>query len=187
MFALTDLTFVLFPILIIRTLNMPLQRRIGLCILMTGSIFSMVACIMRIVTAHQSNLYQTAMGMLWAGLEQCLVITLGSAATLPPLRRLELSFFPSFSTSLASLVGLMSHWRLGKTSSDGQDNSSERNSDNEKAQNNVITCRSLAPNDTVVEAATWSLLADDRNLYDSYECMPEQHEPGHSRGSAIAS
>ncbi|KAM7183334.1 integral membrane protein [Naviculisporaceae sp. PSN 640] len=101
-YAFTDLTFVLFPVLIIWKLNLPLHRRLGLCVLMAGSLFSMGACIMRIVISHDLTLHQSAVGMLWALLEQCLVIALGSAPILASIRRLDI--VKSWSASLASLV-----------------------------------------------------------------------------------
>lgn len=133
-FALTDLTFVLFPILIIGKLNMPLQRRLGLCVLMAGSLFSMVACVMRIITSHETSLYQTSLGMLWAGLEQCVVITLGSAPTLPALRQLDFGFLRSFGTSLASLVGVGDHWKRGGSSRQGPQDSTPARSDDDMMQ-----------------------------------------------------
>lgn len=72
---------------------MPFRRQLGLCILLAGAVFSMATYIMRIITAQQeTSITQTSMGMLWAGLEQCLVITLGAAPTLPALRQTKLKF-----------------------------------------------------------------------------------------------
>ncbi|KAL1850212.1 hypothetical protein Daus18300_013012 [Diaporthe australafricana] len=178
-FALTDLTFVLFPILIIGNLNMPLQRRLGLCALMAGSLFSMVACVMRIVTAHESTIHETALGMLWAGLEQCLVIILGSAPTLPALRQMNLGFLRSFGTSLTSLVDLRSHWRRGHGSSSkpgGQASGSARSSGDEKAPSNAVVCERVPPPAAFdLEAARRTPSAESRNLYDSYEVMPDDY------------
>ncbi|KAK2615037.1 hypothetical protein N8I77_001816 [Diaporthe amygdali] len=175
-FALTDLTYALFPILIIRKLKMPFHRRLGLCVLMAGSLFSMAACIMRIVTAHHSNLHETALGMLWAGLEQCLVIILGTAPTLPAIRQMKLGFLRSFGTSLASLVE-RSPWRRGHSSTPGGKGSeSPRSSGDEKAAPNAVICE-RAPHTTVdVEAASGTFSANNRNLYDSYEVMPDEIE-----------
>ncbi|CAG8953373.1 hypothetical protein HYFRA_00010118 [Hymenoscyphus fraxineus] len=102
-FAFTDFSFMLFPIIIIWKLNMPSGRRIGLCILMAGSIFCLVACIMRIVTDAHQSLYTSAYGILWAGLEQCLVIILGSAPPLAAIRKLD--FVDWISKSLSSASG----------------------------------------------------------------------------------
>lgn len=156
---------------------MPLRRRLGLCILMAGSLFSMVACVMRIVTAHQSNLYQTSMGMLWAGLEQCLVIILGSAPTLPPLRQIELGAFRSLGVSLASLIDLRSNWRRGRGSSGRTDSAFPRSSGDEKARANIVICESSPPNDVVnVQATQGTHSAKRQNLFDSYERMPDEKE-----------
>lgn len=68
--------------------------------------------------------------MLWAGLEQCVVITLGSAPTLPALRQLDIGFLRSFGTSLASLVGVGDHWKRGGSSRQGpQDSTPVRSGD----------------------------------------------------------
>jgi len=101
-FAFTDLSFVLFPIMIIWKLNMPFSRRVGLCILMAGSIFCLIACIMRMVTDAPQSLYSSADGILWAGLEQCLVIILGSAPPLAAIRKLD--FVDWISKSLSSVA-----------------------------------------------------------------------------------
>ncbi|KAM7192749.1 hypothetical protein V8F33_008210 [Rhypophila sp. PSN 637] len=85
-YAFTNLTYALFPVMIISKLKLPLHRRLGLCILMAGSLFSMGACIMRIVISHDLTLHQSAVGMLWALLEHCLV----SAPILASTRRLEI-------------------------------------------------------------------------------------------------
>lgn len=125
MWAFTDLTYVLFPVMIIWKLNMPLHRRLGLCVLMAGSIFSMVACIMRIITSHDQTLHQSALGMLWALLEQGLVIALGSAPVLASVRRLDI--VKSWSASIASLVdrrsGLFSSRSRGSSGKGGSKNS----------------------------------------------------------------
>lgn len=179
-FALTDLTFALFPILIIWKLKMPFRRRLGLCILLAGSVFSMAACIMRIVTAHQSNLYHTSLGMLWAGLEQCLVITLGTAPTLPALRQTKLQFLRTIGSSLASLVDLKSHWKRGRGSKPSDQGSpSESSSGDEKAPANTVICERVPPADVDIEAARWTPPVTDRNLYDSYEVMADEEETGH--------
>lgn len=140
---------------------------------------------MRIVTAHRSNLYQTSMGMLWAGLEQCLVITLGSAPTLPALRQVKLGFIRSFGSSLVSLVDLRSHWRRGHSSkSSGQGSASGRSSGDEKAPTNVVICERVRPTDVDIEAARQTLPSNDRNLYDSYEVMGDEYESGRPLHSA---
>lgn len=167
---------------------MPLRRRLGLCILMAGSLFSMVACVMRIVTAHQSNLYQTSMGMLWAGLEQCLVIILGSAPTLPPLRQIELGVFRSLGVSLASLVDLRSHWRRGRGSSGRDGSASLRSSGDEKTRADIVVCQSGPPNQNVVnvQATQGAHSSKRQNLFDSFERMPdEQEEERPLHGAAV--
>jgi hypothetical protein len=101
-FAFTDLSFALLPTIIIWRLQLPFSRRLGLCLLMAGSIFGFICCIMRMVTAARGSLYAAADGMLWAGLEQCLVIILGSAPTLPALR--QVNFVGWISASFSSIT-----------------------------------------------------------------------------------
>lgn len=92
---------------------MPLRRKIGLCIVLAGSIFSLATCVMRIITAREENLYQTAWGILWASVEQSLVVILGSVPTLPALRKLEFGFLRSFGSSIVSLLDIRSSRRNG--------------------------------------------------------------------------
>jgi hypothetical protein len=119
--------------MIIWQLNMPFSRRLGLCILMTGSIFCLVACIMRIITAAHQNLYTSAEGMLWAGLEQCLVIMLGSAPPLAALRNLDL--VNKISASLSSIAktslfaSLKTHGRKSTDRRGGANGSGQSSSD----------------------------------------------------------
>lgn len=156
---------------------MPLARRLGLCVLLAGSLLSMAGCIMRIVTTHKSSLYQASMGMLWAGLEQCLVIILGSAPTLPALRQVKLGFIHNFGSSLASLVDLRSHWRRGHGSkSGGQGSASERSSGDEKVPSNIVICERVGPTEVDIEAGRQTISANDRNLYDSYEVTADEYE-----------
>lgn len=159
---------------------MPLARRLDLCIFLAGSFFSIVGCVMRMVTVHRTNIYQTSMGMLWAGLEQCLIITLGSAPKLPALRQVKLGSIRNFGSSLASLVGLRSHWRRGHGSkSGGQGSASGRSSGDEKAPPNVVICERARPTEVDVEAARQTFPANARNLYDSYEVMADECESEH--------
>ncbi|KAI0193429.1 hypothetical protein F4808DRAFT_358254 [Astrocystis sublimbata] len=113
-FALTDLTFVLFPVIIIWKLNMPLRRKMGLCVLLAGSIATVVLCVMRITTIPHGTLEKARQGVLWNSLEQSLVIILGSVPTLPAFRKIISSWSQSLSTSLASLADIMTSRRHKK-------------------------------------------------------------------------
>ncbi|CAI6099036.1 unnamed protein product [Clonostachys chloroleuca] len=103
-FAQTDLTFVLFPIITIWKLNMALRRKIGLCFLMAGSLFGMVSCIMRILTFRTATFSQSAEGVLWNSIEQSLVVILGSMPLLPAIQKLQIGFLSNISSSLFSLL-----------------------------------------------------------------------------------
>ena len=166
---------------------MPLARRLGLCILLAGSLFGMAGCIMRLVTAHESNLYRVSWGMLWAGIEQCLVIALGSVPTPPALRQIKIGFIHNLGSSLASLVDLRNHWRSGHGSkSGGQGSPSGMSSGEEKAPTNTAICERACPTDVDVEAARRTISANDRNLYDSYEVMADEFGSEHPLHSASA-
>jgi hypothetical protein len=154
-FAFTDLSFVIAPIFIIWWLHMPISRRLGLCVLMAGSIFCLVACVMRILTATNQSLYTSADGMLWAGLEQCLVIILGSAPPLAALRQLD--FVNRITASLPSIemsslfTSLKSYGRRTSDETGGRRGSDRNSSD---AINSAPGPYDCTPSDRGIKTAT---------------------------------
>lgn len=89
LFTVSDLTYVLFPILIIFKLNMPMRRKVGLAIMMSMSLVTVVASIMKTLTSQgyspddEEVQYEASIAILWSALEQTLVILM---SCIPPLR-----------------------------------------------------------------------------------------------------
>lgn len=88
-FTISDLTYVLFPVIIIWDLHMPLRRRVGLALLMCLSLITAVASIMKTVLTPNAEAatkpdaqYNASFAVLWSGVEQTLVIILGCIAPL---------------------------------------------------------------------------------------------------------
>ncbi|KAK5992085.1 hypothetical protein PT974_05483 [Cladobotryum mycophilum] len=111
LFSLSDLTYVLFPVIIIWSFNMPLRRKIGLVILMAMSLLAMVASIMKTVTSRTTSgktldvQYNSSLTILWSAIEQSLVIMM---SCVPPLRAITGMDF-----SLLSLTGRASSKNTG--------------------------------------------------------------------------
>ncbi|KID94232.1 integral membrane protein, partial [Metarhizium majus ARSEF 297] len=113
LWTFTDLTFVLFPILVIWRLHMALRQRLGLVLLMSVSLFTMVLSILKTVglkhiADQQADptatdvLYGASLEILWSCLEQAFVIIMGCV---PPLRSVvKLQLVRSISDSLASII-----------------------------------------------------------------------------------
>ncbi|KJZ74376.1 hypothetical protein HIM_06186 [Hirsutella minnesotensis 3608] len=98
LYTFADLTYVLFPVIIIWRLNMPTHRKIGLIIIMMASIFTMAMSIMKLVNLHwqgggDSNMADALdaayLLVLYAGLEQTCVIIMGCIPSLRGLRELN--------------------------------------------------------------------------------------------------
>ncbi|KAI0474674.1 hypothetical protein F4859DRAFT_481528 [Xylaria cf. heliscus] len=92
--AWSDLTYVLFPVMIIWQLQMPFKRKFGLCICLTLSFITLAFSILKTVTAQGSNTssddaqYTASLNSVWNNTEQCLVIIMGCIPTLLPVRNL---------------------------------------------------------------------------------------------------
>ncbi|KAI0110718.1 hypothetical protein GGR51DRAFT_74137 [Nemania sp. FL0031] len=92
----SDVTFVLFPVLTIWKLNMPKRRKIALSALLSLSLLTATASILKTVTAEtsqgvQNAEYTASLGALWSSIEQSFVIIMGS---IPPLRPLATTQWP---------------------------------------------------------------------------------------------
>ncbi|KAL2756631.1 hypothetical protein ACRALDRAFT_1075523 [Sodiomyces alcalophilus JCM 7366] len=112
LFTFSDVTYVLFPIMVIWKLNMPLRRKIGLGLLMALSLVTAGASIMKTITTPRSDTgntedaqYNASLAVLWSGIEQSLVIIMGS---IPPLRAkfraIMIEHFGWFGTTVVEIV-----------------------------------------------------------------------------------
>ncbi|GAP86886.1 putative integral membrane protein [Rosellinia necatrix] len=113
--AISDITFVLFPVCIIWNLNMSAQRKVALVTLMCLSTITFGVVLVKIVlifirlsstAIHSINLerYFQSLVHLVAALEQCLVIILGCVPTLKFATKLQFPSFNQMTSWAASLV-----------------------------------------------------------------------------------
>ncbi|KAK8047901.1 hypothetical protein PG996_015965 [Apiospora saccharicola] len=125
--SISDLTFVLFPILIISKLNMGLRRRISISLLLATSLVTMGAAAAKATIALMQITGRTAsLGSTWKYLEgiinlvtcveQDLVIIMGCVPTLRYVTRLSIPTMHDVAASLTSLL-LRSRKRAGSTAS----------------------------------------------------------------------
>ncbi|KAF2651753.1 hypothetical protein K491DRAFT_636917 [Lophiostoma macrostomum CBS 122681] len=114
LYTFSDLTYVLIPVALIWRLNMPLQNRIGLIILMCVSLITMVMSILKTVYIARAGhakattvdvQYEAILQVLFGVLEQDIVIIMGCV---PSLRNLFIEGFKPLSalrsSRLASLI-----------------------------------------------------------------------------------
>ncbi|KAM7212886.1 hypothetical protein V8F06_011736 [Rhypophila decipiens] len=147
--ALTDLAYVIIPVIFVSSLRMPLHRKIGVCALLATSLIACAAATTKIAivilvregkislsTGHSASIFITS------GIEQSLVIVMGCVPALAPIRKLELHLkFSAIGQSIATLLsrsgrstsGSSSGWsrRSGRSKrnaagSDSGDNASEK-------------------------------------------------------------
>ncbi|KAI1097617.1 hypothetical protein F4804DRAFT_327117 [Jackrogersella minutella] len=111
LYALADLTFVIFPVIIVSKLHMSLRRRLGLIALMTLSLFTCGMSIMKGVSAIAKQAgsdatYTSALSLLWATVEQACVVLLGNIVPLRAVRKLEIpSVLSTLGNSVVTLLG----------------------------------------------------------------------------------
>ncbi|RYP50587.1 hypothetical protein DL768_003932 [Monosporascus sp. mg162] len=111
LFALGDLTYVLFPVMVVWKLNMQFHRKVCLCILLALSLFTMGISITKATNAQgrtgttDDALYNACMGSLWAITEQTFVIMMGCAPPLSSITKLKLTSITNTFSSLRRLIG----------------------------------------------------------------------------------
>jgi len=114
LFTFADLTYVLFPVIIIWRLNMPIQRRIGLALLMCTSLVTMAVSILKTTGTQtvSSNTkepqYTASLAVIYVNVEQTLVIIMASAPTLRAIKNVDFGVFSRLGSSLASHLGYSS-------------------------------------------------------------------------------
>ena len=108
LFTFADLTYVLFPVMFIWKLNMPLKQRLGLILLMTASLLTMAASVLKLIAVQGASeitpdvQYNASLEMLWVGLEQTFVIIMGCVPSLRSVFKLD--GLRSISSSLSSFL-----------------------------------------------------------------------------------
>ncbi|RYO85357.1 hypothetical protein DL764_009183 [Monosporascus ibericus] len=113
-YAFSDLTYVLFPVIIVWRRNMSMGRRVGLIIVMTLGLITLASAILKmsiiIVTTfggpveHGSRNHFQGLIYLTSSIEQALVIIMGCIPTLQQVRHIDFTRLRSISSSLVSLI-----------------------------------------------------------------------------------
>lgn len=114
LYAFSDLTFVLFPVIIVWRLNMPIHRRIGLVFVMALGLVTLASALLKFsiiiittfggpVESGGTNYYQ-GLVYLTSSIEQALVIIMGCIPTLQQAKGIPFSRIKSISSSLASFI-----------------------------------------------------------------------------------
>lgn len=113
--------------MIIWRLNMPTQRKVGLVLLMAGSLLTAAMSIVKTVLAQRASVasadaqYTASLEVLWCTLEETMVIIMGCIPTLRAITKLN---FPSLSALSASLRGPLRRSRSKTLSPENGDSSS---------------------------------------------------------------
>ncbi|KAK5630922.1 hypothetical protein RRF57_006637 [Xylaria bambusicola] len=115
LYALSDLTFVLFPVLVISKLNMPRRRKIALTTILALSLITLAiittkiaVALLRLTTPEATSAtlvrYYQSLTNLFAALEQWLVIIMGCIPTLKIPAHFRLPTLEDMGSWVASLV-----------------------------------------------------------------------------------
>jgi hypothetical protein len=161
--AITDLTFVLFPVIFISSLRMPLHRKLGIIVLMATTLVATAAAVTKIAivllvmegkigltTGHGASIYITS------GIEQSLVIIMGCIPALGPVRKLQLHLkFSRLGQSIVSLLSGGSSRSVSSSKSKGSGSGlQEKDLSLGRTSSNYNPANATWPNhDTTVEPA----------------------------------
>lgn len=129
MFMLSDITYVLFPMLIIWGLNMALHRKVGVGLLMGLSLVTFAAALTKVVVITIDMITPKAPGdndspcfngtySLATGIEQALVITMGCIPTLGHAAKSMFPWLSSVGSTVAGAVSGTSSWKKHSNESD---------------------------------------------------------------------
>jgi hypothetical protein len=93
--TLTDITFVLFPVIFVWKLNMAMKKKIGLIIVFCFGLLTAAASLMKLLAVQSTSKQQSAISstipsLIWSTAEAALVITMGCIPTLGPLTRIKM-------------------------------------------------------------------------------------------------
>jgi hypothetical protein len=167
MLTFSDLTYVLFPVLIVFRLKMPFRRKLGLILILMLSLITMVVSLMktlqvRISIGRAGNLtsdiqYKTSLLQVWAGVEQSLVIIL---SCVPVLKAMSKTDFGPFATAASSIARLVSRkdWSTQRSTGSGKPDPSqyydvEMQQSNNAQKNYQDSHDRLAPPEQIHEAS----------------------------------
>lgn len=147
-FAFSDLTYVLFPVMIVWRLQMALRRKIALIVLMAMSLITMAAALSKAVinvvyfdanfSSQGADSFRAfGLQILCTGIEQALVIIMGCTPALRSITKLEV---PSITTAIGSLVSLIARTDISRT--DGSQTSSRYYNMYRQSGDNELNLRS---------------------------------------------
>ncbi|KAI0868534.1 hypothetical protein GGS24DRAFT_207654 [Hypoxylon argillaceum] len=111
LWALGDLTYVLFPVMIVWKLNMQFHRKLLLCLLLAMSLVTLGVSIVKTVHAQgrlgnkDEALFNASVGSLLGSLEQEFVIIMGCAPPLSSVTKLKIISVPSITSSFRRPLG----------------------------------------------------------------------------------
>ncbi|KAI2463099.1 hypothetical protein F4781DRAFT_441138 [Annulohypoxylon bovei var. microspora] len=121
LWALGDLTYVLFPVIIVWKLNMQFRRKFLLCVLLAMSLITLGVSIVKTIHAQgrlgdkDEALFSASLGTLLGSLEQEFVIIMGCAPPLSSITKLKITSMSSITSSLEKLMLMGSSNRTHKT------------------------------------------------------------------------
>jgi hypothetical protein len=120
LFTMADLTYVLFPVIIVWNLHLNMKKKIGIILLMCTSLITMAVSIMKAITLAKVSgvaepAYTSSLSALWAGLEQTLVIIMASVPALSAITKLNLGI-RRLTSSIAKSLNLSG----GRTGNDSK-------------------------------------------------------------------
>ncbi|KAI5920339.1 hypothetical protein F4810DRAFT_441963 [Camillea tinctor] len=110
LYTISDITYVLFPVIIIWRLNMPTRRKVGLVLLLAGSLFTAAISILKTTVAQGGGAhyitdvqYEGSLAIIWSTLEEALVIIMGSIPALRAITKLNISVSSTIGSFLSSV------------------------------------------------------------------------------------
>lgn len=96
--------------MVVWKLNMPLHRKIGLCVLLAVSCLTMAVSLVRTIevqgqtTSKEDAQYNACLGSIWSLIEQTIVIMMGCVPPLSSVTKMKLSPIRSFFSSLRRVI-----------------------------------------------------------------------------------
>ncbi|KAI0154336.1 hypothetical protein GGR57DRAFT_111705 [Xylariaceae sp. FL1272] len=135
---LMDLTFVVWPVKIIWKLNMPLRRRIGLCILLAMSLVTLAAGLAKVVYYSRGIELTTTdididgQSVIWTSIETAFIIIMACLPIIPGFLKLIMPQLRTFGVELKESVSSGREYALGKLPTTFSRYSSSRRADIEK-------------------------------------------------------
>ncbi|KAI1269780.1 hypothetical protein F5Y18DRAFT_371486 [Xylariaceae sp. FL1019] len=117
---LMDLTFVVWPVKIIWDLNMPLRRRVGLCILLAMSLVTLAAGLAKVVYYSRgieltnTDIDIDGKSVIWTSIESSFVIIMACLPIIPGFLRIVIPQLRNFGSELKKSISSSSSYALHK-------------------------------------------------------------------------